>query len=1215
MRAVRSLLVLALFGMAITAWAAPAIYAGPTSSELERVAATELQRLLYAATGNLYPIETLEAVPVGAQGIVLGTPETLPRTAAAWPFGLEEPGADGYVLYSDRADNGLVIVAGKTAGAVQNGAYGLLEKFGFGFYTSQETLPDRFADIPALKLPQFGESVTPAFAVRGALPAYDYLMGCSTWDLEDYKTYIDGLARMRMNMVAFYARDDQPFAAYEFEGELVGGEPLASMASGRWDVEPMPPSEFFAGTGRLFAGETFGASAALVAERRPSIEQAKAVLREAIEYAESRGLQTGLGFEVRGDVLEPAVRDRFEARLRSVLADYPHIDCLWLWQPEGKGVHSGEDPPARSAWASYANRWSGAFQDVTEPRLRAEAVRMVLFAMHGKQLLDALRPDIRLVVSGWGGDAWLRCTDLYPGMDALLPKDIVFSALDNLRVTPNVGSVYDKLSPERQCWPIIWHEFDGDLWMPQPNLYETAGACRDALSKGCEGLIGTHWRTRSVEESMTYTARFAWDPALTVEGFMERRATDLFGPKLGATLAPGLLRLQGLGYRYVGGSGQREGMPFRWSAGEEEKRAELAQTALEIRNALGEDRNILRGALKEITGLVPVPEAAKEIVPALTLGLGDALKEAIIGGTIRADRAARLQAGLSLVASVLAYDHAASVLGPGGEFEKDLIDKDVEAALATLRKSRFADAMHAYSRWTTTKDQLGALASMNGRAWADIRNRLELPPEGLSQLTKTPPDLVIEPRILVLPDRVIVLGLDAEGVNVRVRARPLGASNWEKRELYQMGNQTFSLAFPEEASEWPSFEWGVEVSSKFRTLLTAPESFPAESFSSLHVVSTELPPPPAPPEREVVPADVALEAAPDSYSVKLSWGVRPGEMYTVARDGAVLGVTPDGWYEDTAPLTGKPVRYSVTARNLLTGHTAERFVDERAPEFALPQPPQDIDAVTRNGRVILGWEASAPQTVLYRVTKYDENDSVAGRYDVPAEHGHYLQYADAAAAGEIFTYAIAAVAPDGKEGPPSRRIGVIPVETPIKPLVDLSFEDKSFLAGMAEVAENALALGGTGWAELAPQPEWNPEEQLTLAMWVKMDDLKGMPVLICKGAWQQSGYFLQIFREQLRFYIAGVGTLDAGHPKAGQWQHLAATYGFGEMSVYIDGQLAGRKRVAGRPRPSASALLVGRYGLEDDVYFVRGLMDNIRVYRACLAPEEIRALYEDSKRD
>ena len=50
---------------------------------------------------------------------------------------------------------------------------------------------------------------------------------------------------------------------------------------------------------------------------------------------------------------------------------------------------------------------------------------MVLFAMHGKQLLDALRPDIRLVVSGWGGDAWLRCTDLYPGMDALLSKDIV----------------------------------------------------------------------------------------------------------------------------------------------------------------------------------------------------------------------------------------------------------------------------------------------------------------------------------------------------------------------------------------------------------------------------------------------------------------------------------------------------------------------------------------------------------------------------------------------------------------------------------------------------------------------------------------------------------------------------------------------------------------------------------------------------------------------
>ena len=1215
MRAIRCLVMLVLAGLAANASASPAIYLGPEASDIERGAATDLQRLLYAATGSLYPIEAAETAPAGAQGIALGTPQSLPKTPTAWPFGLEEPGADGYILYSEDAANALVIVAGKTAAAAQHGVYGLLEALGFGFYTSQETLPDTFADIPALKLPRFNASVTPVFKVRGALPFYDYLMGHSTWDIRDYKTYIDALSRMRMNMVAFYVRDDQPFAAYEFDGTITGGEPLASMANAKWRVEPVPTGEYFAGTGRFFARDTFGASDALVEEQRPAIAQGKAVLREAMAYARSRGLEAGLGIEVKGDAMDPAVRERFEARLCSILADYPDIRSLWLWQPEGRALYPGEDPAARSAWASYVNRWNGFFEDGTEARQRAEAVRMVLFALHGRQLLDALRPDVRLVVSGWGGDAWLRSTDLYPAMDALLPEGVVLSALDNQWTSSSVSSVYDKLSSGRECWPVIWHEFAGDLWMPQPNLYDTAGACRDARSKGCEGLLGAHWRTRSVEEAMAYTARFAWNPDLTPEAFVEARAKHLFGDKLGATFTPGLLRLQELGYRYVGGLGQTEGSPFVWSVGDEEKRAQLAQIALEVRDALGEDRTLLREALKEITGLVPVPEAAREIVPALTLGVGDALKDVLMGSTIRPDRAARLQAGLSLIAAVLAYDHAAGVLGPDGEFAKNLSDQDLEAALATLRKSKLAEAMYAYGRWTTTKGQLGVLASMNGRAWADVRARLDLPPERLVELTQPPAEITIEPRILVLPDRVIVMGPGVENVNVRVRARALGTSGWEKRELYPMGEQTFALAFPEEAAEWPSFEWGVEVSSRFRTLLTAPEGFPTRTFSSLNVVAAEPSAPASPAEREITPVDVTLEVVPDAYCVRLTWGARPGELYAVARDGAALGVTPDGWFEDTAPPSGHEVRYSVTARDLLTGKSAERSVHATLPELPLPEPPQNIAAATRSSRIVLGWEAASPLASAYRISKYDEYDNAVETIEVASEPGHYLQYSDEASAGEIFTYEVSGVTPDGRTGPPSRRIGVIAAESPITPMVDLSFEDDTFLAGLAQIAENALALGGSGWAELAPQPEWNPEDQLSVSMWVKLDDLEGMPVLICKGAWQQSGYFLQIFREQLRFYIAGVGTLDAGYPSAGEWQHLAATYGFGEMQAYINGELVGRKRVAGRPRPSANPLLVGRYALGEDVYFVRGMLDDIVIHNVCLAPEEVRAIYDGSKRD
>ena len=66
--------------------------------------------------------------------------------------------------------------------------------------------------------------------------------------------------------------------------------------------------------------------------------------------------------------------------------------------------------------------------------------------------------------------------------------------------------------------------------------------------------------------------------------------------------------------------------------------------------------------------------------------------------------------------------------------------------------------------------------------------------------------------------------------------------------------------------------------------------------------------------------------------------------------------------------------------------------------------------------------------------------------------------------------------------------------------------------------------------------------------------------------------------------------------------------------VDIDGKLVGRKRVAGRPRPSANPLLVGRYGHGDDVYFVRGLMDEINIYNISLTPGELTELYEKTMR-
>lgn len=1206
---IRGLIGFVVLAAALQAGAAPGLFLGTQATPLEQHAATELQRYMYILTKRVFPIRAVDSVPAEAEGIVLGTPSSLPTLPESWPFGLEPPMHDGYVLHALRKDNRLVVVAGQVPGGVQNGVYALLEEAGLGFYLGGDTYPEHPLEVERLDPARLNVSRSPVFAIRGTLPWCNFLNSIAGWEPEDYRAYIDRLVRMRLNFVGFHAYDSEPFAAYEWNGALVGGEPLPNTSKPVWGTVPLATTNFFAGTGRYFDGDHFGASSSFIEDRAESIRAAKGVLRDALAYAKGRGMKVCLGFEVQGDAFDPDVQAQFEARLSALLRDYPMLDYVWVWEPEGRAVQVADEPRHRSLWQSYRNRWRHVFADIDNEGRRAEATRMTMFGLQAHQLLKALRPDVGLILSGWGGDQWLQCTDFFPGMDKLLPPDVVFSALDNIRVTPSVSNAYGKLEVQRPRWPILWFEFDGDQWMPQPNLFETAAACRDARDKGCQGLLGIHWRTRAVEDTAAYVARFAWEPTLTVEQFCERRARDLFGEQLGQALGSNLVRLQRLGYRWLGGEGQSECAAFIWSTGEDRKVAELAEIAWDLHSRI-EQHGLLEDLIPSwLSGLVAKP--LPSLIPAVTAPARAVVRTGF-APTVRADKCAALRDLAHHVAYVLAYDHAAAELG-SSRLDDLVAAGRADDALRLVRTSRLAEAMRLYAGQIRSKDELGVLATMNAKAWADVRKRLALPEETLKPLEALPDDFSDPPGVLVLPDRVIVVGLPGKDLQIAMKTRPIGSKRYEKYPLSRMGRTTFSLAFPQKMSG--NVEYGLEVRSGRRLRLVWPEGFPASTRTMTLATLQEIPAPRPPDPSGVNPPTVRHQILADIHSVVLTWDRRPQESYTVYRDGKRLGVVWDGWFEDSEPPSNTDVTYAVEARNLLTDHAATTQLPVSIPQLPLPVAPKNIRAATRANRVILGWDSDAPQAAQYYIVKYDSRNSVIEETYIDADYGHYLQISDQVLPGTVYSYSIAGVTPDGRVGPPSRRVGVVSSTEPLRPVLQLSFNDASFLEGMARVAENALALGGSGWAELPPQPEWDPKHALSLTAWVKLDSIEGAPVLICKGAWQQAGYFLQVLHKQVRFYMAGVDTLDAGHPRAAVWQHIAATYGFGEMRMYLNGELAGRKRVSGRPRPSESPLLLGRYGLSDDWYFVRGLMDDVRIYDVPLTPEEVRALYQETRRD
>lgn len=1155
----------------------PSIYLGVSSSDVERQAATELQRFLYEAGSVLLPIKNVDAVEDATSGFVLGTPQTLPALPESWPFGLEVPQHDGYVLCTLKQKPPLLVIAALNSRGVQNGVFGFLEKAGFGFYLSGDTLPSA-KSIAALlnSLPDWRESHSPIFAVRGALPWLDRFCGAATWSAADYRHWVDQLVRMRYNLVVFYVSEQDPFAANDsslgfpkelYTQKLTDGKKNGSTARG-----------------------VLSAARDLFDRRNELYRNTQEDLRQPLAYAKSRGMSIGIGLKVTGDPFEPGVQHDLETRVKALLAAYPQLDYLWLWQPEHYALQYPPDPPRDSLLRSYGDRWGSELQGVGDASRRLEAVRLVAFALQVNRLLEAFRPDVRLVVAGWGSRETAGFGSYLTFLDKLLPNDVVLTAVDSLPASPVIGDVFEKVSREREKWPVLALEYDGDLWMPQPNTYEIAGACRDAWVKGCPGVIALHWRLRDPEESAAYVSRFTWNPDLSIEDFYRRYVRDVYGESFEKDLFPVLLDLQRLGYRWVGSLGQNESGVFAWTPGEKYKVDQLNQASFRLRN------------------LSRAPSLAQSITQMSFKAIGGKSNTTISGNMPPA-----LADLLAYIDFVLAYDRAANDFRSGGALDELLSLERTEEARTLVQNSSLLPAFRFYASRIRNKSELGVLTSLITRTTADLRSRLSLDPE--EELFGSLQDAGKKetPELHVLPDRVLITGVSLEDLRVVMRVRPVGKKLYDKIPLKPITDGVFERPTRLEMfAEGTVYEYGFEVLDGTSPVAVWPAGFPKKAAveAAWNVKPPSAPEPASP--VSVQPPVPKITVIPDRYAIQLSWKPQEGVAYTLYREAERLGTVFDGWFEDTAPPSNTTVRYTLEARHLSSGNSAVRMESVAIPELPLPEPPKNVSLTTRGPYTVLYWDSDSPIAAEYVVVRYDAKRNKEAEKRVPACLGHRLSMADLVQSNHTYAYTIAGVTPDGRVGQPSPMAGiVVSLERP-KPRIDISTNEPGFLQGLAELAEQGIVIGGKGWSDLPKQQNWNRTNELTLFVTVKPEDLNGVPVLICKGPWQQPAFYLQAIEGKLRFYLAGVGTLDAGMLTVGKWQRITATFGQDEMSLFLDGRLVGRRRAASPGSGTAQVPMVGRYEQPDEAFTVRGLIDEVRLYESALTPEEIADLVAES---
>lgn len=398
-----------------------------------------------------------------------------------------------------------------------------LENLLLGFCIAAFLASSVFADSP--------------FRIRGTLPWHNFLSGPTAWNMEDYKTYLDGLAARNLNFVGFhcytggaerYVNYVEPLIRVEYRNVLPLAEFDTSITA-RWGYWPLTTDRFAYESKRYFKGKVFGADCAIKAkDNADRYRRAQALMREVAEYAHKKGIRVCLGFEfgiyppeffsvlppeafLRSPWLpDPTHPDNIailDAYISNILEAYPGIDYIWFWLQEM--YNPAEKLALSPTFQTFFDANRHYFDDLNSDFMACNGAWSLAYIQKAYEILHQKAPQVKMAISGWGGSTQLPA--FLSGLDRALPKEIIFSCLN-----PNQGwdpqwEIMGQM-PDREVWIIPWLEGDMRLWHPQPRVSLLAEQIALANNQKIQGVIGIHWRTEDIRANLDALGLFTAAP-------------------------------------------------------------------------------------------------------------------------------------------------------------------------------------------------------------------------------------------------------------------------------------------------------------------------------------------------------------------------------------------------------------------------------------------------------------------------------------------------------------------------------------------------------------------------------------------------------------------------------------------------------------------------------------------------------------------------------
>jgi hypothetical protein len=481
------------------------ISSNPT--EMEQYASLELQRYLFALSGELLPIVD-DSSELNKNSFILGqsTNKAIEKLVLDKKITLDFGKAtqQAYKLKTlAEGKNNILVMAGVDEVGTLYSVYGLLDDYyGVGFNFSGDILPDTQSPIT---IPNVDEVKSPKQEVRGVLPWTNFLQSATVYSLEDYKFIIDQMTKMRMNLLNLHNYNYEMLHSFEYNGV----EPRTFMNTANighsYSMYGFDVNKYLFGARDLFDDYDFSTDATLHNDGLLTADvndKGRFEFEKVVEYAHTRGVRICLGMDID---TAPSVygtpagdSDFVTARIDDIMTKYPTLDYFAAYRSEG--LNQGG-----------LSEWDKVFSIIYD-RMKEK------------------NSKTRLAISGWGikGDSI-----------ANIPNDVIIAPIADYTSGFVSGEEYGK----HEYWGGPWAQRDftsSVYYYPYDfHLDGTIEAYQNSASN-MNGLFMLAWPiTDATASRLSYIAKAPWDNKnkyKSADMFYKDFATEFYGETAAKTI-------------------------------------------------------------------------------------------------------------------------------------------------------------------------------------------------------------------------------------------------------------------------------------------------------------------------------------------------------------------------------------------------------------------------------------------------------------------------------------------------------------------------------------------------------------------------------------------------------------------------------------------------------------------------------------------------------